>query len=110
MLRAQRVLSKVRVLRIMDYNLGNPNDYTFSSLVAAIDRLPRPSRMAAVGQRLGFGSGGPDVERQVDGDVGLRTGTSVRMHLGRRHVGGGSHVLSRAARGEVHARRREVFG
>jgi DNA sulfur modification protein DndB len=40
-LRAQRVLNKARVPRIAEYILGNPTDYTFSSLVGAIDGLPR---------------------------------------------------------------------
>lgn len=40
-LRAQRALNKVRVPKIVSYILGNPNDYTFSSLVGAIDGLPR---------------------------------------------------------------------
>ncbi|HTN83795.1 MAG TPA: DNA sulfur modification protein DndB, partial [Sorangium sp.] len=40
-LRAQRALNKARVPKIADYILGNPNDYTFSSLVGAIDGLPR---------------------------------------------------------------------
>ena len=40
-LRAQRGLNKARVPRIAEYILGNPNDYTFSSLVGAVDGLPR---------------------------------------------------------------------
>ena len=40
-LRAQRVLNKGRVPKIASYILGNPLDYTFSSLVGAIDGLPR---------------------------------------------------------------------
>jgi DNA sulfur modification protein DndB len=40
-LRAQRVLNKARVPRIAEYILGNPTGYTFSSLVGAVDGLPR---------------------------------------------------------------------
>lgn len=40
-LRAQRVLNKARVPKLAAYILGNPNNYTFSSLVGAIDGLPR---------------------------------------------------------------------
>jgi DNA sulfur modification protein DndB len=40
-LRAQRMLNKARVPRIASYILGNPLGYTFSSLVGAIDGLPR---------------------------------------------------------------------
>jgi DNA sulfur modification protein DndB len=40
-LRAQRTLNKVRVPKIASYILGNPDDYTFSSLVGAVDGLPR---------------------------------------------------------------------
>ncbi len=39
--RAQRALNKARVPRIARYILGNPRDYTFSSLVGAIDGMPR---------------------------------------------------------------------
>jgi DNA sulfur modification protein DndB len=39
--RAQRTLNKGRVPKIASYILGNPEDYTFSSLVGAIDGLPR---------------------------------------------------------------------
>lgn len=34
------VPSLPRVPRIAEYILGNPNDYTFSSLVGAVDGLP----------------------------------------------------------------------
>jgi DNA sulfur modification protein DndB len=40
-LRAQRMLNKARVPKIAGYILGNPHSYTFSSLVGAIDGLPR---------------------------------------------------------------------
>ena len=40
-LRAQRALNKVRVPKIASDILGNPEDYTFSSLIGAIDGLPR---------------------------------------------------------------------
>lgn len=40
-LRAQRRLSRARVPKIARYILGNPRDYTFSSLVGAVDGLPR---------------------------------------------------------------------
>ena len=40
-LRAQRMLNKARVPKIASYILGNPRDYTFSSLVGAVDGLPR---------------------------------------------------------------------
>lgn len=40
-LRAQRTLNRARVPKIASYILGNPLDYTFSSLVGAIDGLPR---------------------------------------------------------------------
>jgi DNA sulfur modification protein DndB len=39
--RAQRMLNRARVPKIAGYILGNPLDYTFSSLVGAIDGLPR---------------------------------------------------------------------
>ena len=40
-LRVQRILNKARVPKIAGYILGNPGNYTFSSLVGAIDGLPR---------------------------------------------------------------------
>ncbi|MRG98656.1 DNA sulfur modification protein DndB, partial [Polyangium spumosum] len=40
-LRAQRVLSKVRVPKIADYITNNPTNYTLPALVGAIDGLPR---------------------------------------------------------------------
>ncbi len=40
-LRAQRVLSKVRVPKIADYVTNNPTTYTLPALVGAIDGLPR---------------------------------------------------------------------
>jgi DNA sulfur modification protein DndB len=40
-LRAQRMLNKARVPKIAGYILGNPLDYIFSSLVGAVDGLPR---------------------------------------------------------------------
>ncbi|WP_437899218.1 DNA sulfur modification protein DndB [Sorangium sp. So ce124] len=40
-LRAERALNKARVPKIAEYILGNPNDYTFSSLGGAVDALPR---------------------------------------------------------------------
>ena len=40
-LRAQRMLNKARVPKIAGYILSNPSSYTFSSLVGAIDGLPR---------------------------------------------------------------------
>ncbi|WP_437763424.1 DNA sulfur modification protein DndB [Sorangium sp. So ce281] len=40
-LRVQQALNMARVPRIAAYILGNPNDYTLSSLVGAVDELPR---------------------------------------------------------------------
>jgi DNA sulfur modification protein DndB len=39
--RAQRLLTKARVRKIVGYVLGNPTTYTFSALAGAIDALPR---------------------------------------------------------------------
>jgi DNA sulfur modification protein DndB len=40
-LRAQRILTKVRVPVIAEYILKNPDDYTFGSLVGVVDGEPR---------------------------------------------------------------------
>ena len=52
-LRAQRVLNKGRVPKIASYILGNPLDYIFSSLVGAMDGLPR---FEPAGEKLRMGT------------------------------------------------------